>query len=251
MTERYCICTLKSHFYEPVSNLLILLELSVSIIISALAIMINYRFKKRLQEEKRARPLGRKGNIAEPIMSWFCVGQISFTPIYLLLHWIYANEIVPFDLIPDWLCQLMRFAEIAGSLVNVYNSLFLVAIRYVYIVHLERANNWNFEKVGKRFQIASIAVPLGMQLTCLFTTTYDYYYKTNDQFKSCVDSFLGTNSTIGLQIPKPILVQFTLNYFPETCLTVVGYVYNVVTALVALNIIDTFLYHEMFKHIKR
>ena len=145
----------------------------------------------------------------------------------------------------------MRFAEIAGSLVNVYNSLFLVAIRYVYMVHQEKANNWNFEKVGKRVQIASIAVPLCIQLTKPFTTTYDDYYKTNDQFKSCVDSVLGTNSTIGLQIPKPILVQSTLNYFPETFLSVVGFVYNIVTALVALNIIDTFLYYKIFRHIKR
>ena len=251
MPEKYCICTLKSHLYEPASNGFILLELIASIIISTFAVIINYRFRKRLQEEKRARPLGRKGNIVEPIMNWFFLLQIIGTPFYLLLHWLYANEIIPFEMIPNWSCQLIRVLETGCSLCNIYNSLFLAAIRYLYIVHEEKANNWNFEKVGNRFKIASIAIPLVMELTQPFTNTYQIYYNVNHQFKTCVDSFQGINATIGSQIPKPILVQFTLNYLPETCLAVVGYIYTVVTVLVGINAIDAFLYYKIFKHIKR
>ena len=251
MPEEYCICDLKSHYYEPVSNGLMLLEFIALIIISTLAVVINHRFRERLQEEKRARPLGRKGNIVEPIMNWFFGLQIIGTPVYLLLHWVYANEIIPFEMIPNWFCQVIRGVEVGFTLCIVYNSLFLAAIRYVYIVHHGKAEYWNFEKVGQRFKIASFAIPLGLQFTQPFTTTFEIYYNANNQFKTCVDSFQGMNSTLGSQIPKPILVQFTLNYIPETCLFVVGYIYTVVTVLVGINAIDAFLYYKIFKHIKR
>ena len=78
-----CHCTYMAFVYEPVSTLPIILELIFSCFLILLGIAVNYRFRKKLAEEKRNRPLGRKGNVIEPIMSWFCVIQMFGFPFRL------------------------------------------------------------------------------------------------------------------------------------------------------------------------
>jgi membrane protein implicated in regulation of membrane protease activity len=250
MLGTFCRCHLKCHYYEPVSSISIILELLVSFMISVCAIFVNYKYRKKLQEEKRARPLGRKGNVIEPIASWMCVVLIIGTPINLLMLWISANEIIPFDWIPGWLCILLHTFYRCASMYTVYHSLFVAIIKYLYIVRRHESNQWDFEKVGKRFTIASLVIPYGLEIIQGFFEQSSAY-KTHSNFRECVDSYEVTNETTSYQVPRPTLVQFTLNYLPETLVFVIQYSYIIITTLVALNIIEVVLYYKIFDRIKR
>ena len=251
MPDRFCHCNLKTYFYEPVSLPSIILELMVSFTISVGAILINYKYRKVLQEEKRARPLGRKGNVIEPITTWLCLVLTISIPIKLLLRWIYANEIIPFDYIPYWLCNILQMIDRIISYCLVYHSLFVAIIRYIYIVHQRKANQWDFEKVGKRFKLASIAVPVGMEIMLCFFKTNAFHYKITDKFRECVDSYEVANNITSVQVPRPTLVQLTLNYAPETFVFAIEVFYTIITAIVALNLVEAFLYYRIFAQMKR
>ena len=82
-----------------------------------------------------------------------------YSPIYFLFYWMRANGVLPLD-IPSWLCMAMSDTVHLGRIVTSFNSLFVVIVRYIYIVHDGKANQWHFERVGRRFQIASMVVPL-------------------------------------------------------------------------------------------
>ena len=251
MSGAFCRCHLKSHFYEPVSSISIVLELLVSFMIGVCAIFVSYKYRKKLQEEKRARPLGRKGNVVEPMASWMCEQAIIGTPMHLLVLWIYANEIIPFDWIPAWLCIFLDVWYRCMSMYLVYHSLFVAIIKYFYIVRQHESNQWDFDKVGKRFKITSVAIPVGMEIIRCFFETNENYYKNKNDFRECVDSYEVTNETTSSQVPRPTLVQFTLNYLPETLVFVIEYSYIIITTLVALNIIEAVLYYQIFDRIKR
>ena len=251
MSGVFCHCNLKCHFYEPVSSISIILELVVSFMISVCVIFVNYKYLNKLKEEKRARPLGRKGNVIEPIASSMCVQVLINTPVLLLIFWIYANEIIPFDQIPAWLCILLDAYHRCCSLCVVYNSLFVAIIKYLYVVCQHESNQWDFEKVGKRFKIASFVIPVGMEVIRCFFETSENHYKMDNNFRECVDSYDVTNETTSYQVPRPTLVQFTLNYLPETLVFAMEYSYFIITTIVALNIIEVVLYYKIFDRIKR
>ena len=79
------------------------------------------------------------------------------------------NGVIPSEQIPYWLCYLLLWLMRIGRMCIAYNSLFVAFIRYLYIVHREKANQWNFERTSRRFQIASIAIPVVLQTVYIFT----------------------------------------------------------------------------------
>ena len=97
-------------------------------------VALNYKFYDKLKVEKRRRPIGRKGNVIEPIVSFFCIFQILYWPYNVLYFWLFSNEVVKIDNLSGWwpniLNELIRF----GRLYIGWNSLFVALIRYIYIV---------------------------------------------------------------------------------------------------------------------
>ena len=64
MTDTYCICLLKS--FRSDSWHVFVLQFLFSIMISICGVFLNYKFLKKLQLERRNKPLGRKANVIEP-----------------------------------------------------------------------------------------------------------------------------------------------------------------------------------------
>ena len=93
-----CQCTYPAFFYDPSSPVVVTIELLITSLIVTICAIVNYKFRKKLKELKRRRPLGRKGNVVEPLMSWYCIIIIFGTTYILLLHWQYVNEIIPLRL---------------------------------------------------------------------------------------------------------------------------------------------------------
>ena len=253
-----CQCTYPAFFYDPSSPVVVTIELLVISLIVTICAIVNYKFRKKLKEEKRRRPLGRKGNVVEPLMSWYCIIIIFGTTYILLLHWQYVNEIIPFYLIPEWLCVLLTTLErcIVSSIL--YNSMLIVLIRYVYIVHQQKANMWDFERVGKLFQYASIIVPTGMELVHLGANSSHVLLTKNTleigkaKFEGCNNSFGETNSTLNTMSQNDSTFNPTFSsLIPDGVVLAAYYFYVVVSAVVFLNIVEGFLYIKIFKCIKR
>jgi hypothetical protein len=71
MPDIFCACLYKAVINIPVSLWSTVLEFLFSVIISVCGEIFNYRFMTKLKEEKRKTPIGRKGNVIEPIMRWY------------------------------------------------------------------------------------------------------------------------------------------------------------------------------------
>jgi hypothetical protein len=143
--------------------------------ISVCGEILNYRFMSKLREEKRKIPLGRKGNVIEPIMRWYCKLQMIYWPYNLLSFWVMFNEIIPFEYMTGWWCSASGAALKIGRSVIAWNSLFVALIRYIYIVHRQKSNQWDFEKIGRYFRISSIAIPLVVETVGQFVNAYPEY----------------------------------------------------------------------------
>ena len=244
--------------YQPVSTFPMIIELLIIWFLITIGIMVNYRFRKKLKIEKRSRPLGRKGNVIEPIMSWFCFLQMFGFPYRLILRWGLANEIVPFNMIPEWLCILLTMIDRSVSFCAAYNSLFVALIRYVYIVHDRKANQWEFEKVGTGFKIASIAFPVGMEITHSIMYSFGEGPLSYESLKigieivdGCADVLMEANRTSGWGAQRLVYGHSQLIPVIRILFEILNNVYVIVSAVVALNVIEAVLYCQIFSCIKR
>jgi hypothetical protein len=207
----------------------------------------------KLREEKRKTPIGRKGNVIEPIMRWYCKLQMIYWPYHLLSFWVWFNEIIPFEYMNGWWCSAATFIAIKfGRMCIGWNSLFVALIRYIYIVHRQKMNQWDFEKIGRFFRISSIAVPVGIEAAGLLSNSYpNQIAKEGYVFKSCVASLQGHNTTLNIQMPEPYFRALTIHVVPEWVILGVYSVYICLTIAVFSNVIDGFFYLQIYRTIKR
>ena len=253
MSGNYCTCFANILADIPVTMLSTLIDFIVAVVIIAMGIIVNYKVKKKLQIEKRNTPIGRNGNVIEPITRWFCVFQICYWPMKLLLLWINAHELVAINDKPAWVCYVLVYWIRIGRSIIAYNSSFVALIRYIYIVHNRKANQYDFKKLGRCFQIASLGIPIFIEILGVFTnnTFNEVYSKSNEEFKSCLDSNGFFNSTGGKDVPKSIFIEFTLRYVPIQVVLIMSYIHNIVSTFVLLNIIDGIFYMKIFQRIAR
>jgi len=132
-----------------------------------------------------------------------------------------------------------------------YNSLFVAFIRYIYIVKHQTSNQWNYEKVSKWFQRASIVVPIAVETLGFCTNPFEVF-KSVGKINECLSfpKTLNTTADVEHLIPSPF-VNLTLQYLPDTLVHVLFYIYMTITLVVVLNIGEVFLYFQIFRHMKR
>ena len=238
MNDNWCLCLAKEFFDNPPNSWITFFEFPLTLLIIVSGVFLNYKFWKKLEHEKKNRPLGRKGNIIEPIVRWFCIIQIIYWPIQLLLIWSLLNNVIPLSIVPAWVCTTSTLLLFIGRSIISYNSLFVAFIRYLYIVHDRKANQWDFETVGHRFQIASLSVPILHVL--IFISTFDLpsYSHFSTETSQC-------------ETLTPMMVMLTSQYFPKPLIDVVGLIMLATLLAVCLNLVEAFLYIKIFRKIKR
>ena len=228
-----------------------LLDFLCSVVIGVLGVMINCKFIEKLQEEKRAKPPGRKGNVIEPIMQLFCKFQIVFWPYYLLYFWLHFNGIVPASLMNGWWCNFGAQISIKfGRMTIAWNSFFVALIRYVYIVHREKSNQWDFDQAGQWFRVASIVIPTIFNTIDLFSSGF-WEYQHGDAFKTCIAVNKGYNNTINITIPNIYPYAWTVEYLPQPLVHSIYFINSVAATLILFNLADGYLYFSIFRCIKR
>ena len=232
MTDTYCICLLKS--FGSDSWHVFVLQFLFSIMISICGVFLNYKFLKKLQLERRNKPLGRKGNVIEPIMRLFCVLQIVFWP-YELLMFSWAMGIINLISMVPSLCPFFVWSIVLGRTVLAYNSLFVALTRYLYIVHDRKANQWDFEVVGRRFQIASISFPIIHVIILSLTFRARGFFPT-------------ANHCLHI---TPILINFTMKFLSENMADIIAIICTFMMVFIYLNLAEGYIYIKIFQTIKR
>ena len=251
MPDIVCTCIYKTFEDSSVSLWSTALEFLLSAVIGAIGIVINYRFIKKLKDEKRKVPLGRKGNVIEPIMNWFCQFQLVYWPYHLTFFWIVFNGVIPTDYMNGWWCNVSTQIGIKfGRMYIAYNSLFVALIRYIYIVHRKKLNQWDFEKVGKCFQIASVMMPLLIEMLGLFVNPYEMFQE-QEGFNECIAHYAGLNTTEVVQVPTPYPLVWTLRLLPQSLVTAFHWTVQGVSLIVGLNFAEFVMYFYILKTIQR
>ena len=254
MPDLFCACIYKTYVNIPVSLWSTVLEFIFSLMIIVCGEILNYRFLSKLREEKRSTPLGRKGNVIEPIMRWYCKLQMIYWPYHLLSFWVMFNEIIPYQYMNGlWCSATINIAIYFPRMCIGWNSLFVALIRYTYIVHRKKSNQWDFEKIGRYFKISSVAIPFGIETAGLFVNSFVGHPITSekDVFKSCVATLQGQNTTVNVEIPDPYFRTLTLEIVPEWIILGVYSVYLCLNFAVFTNLLDGVLYCQIFRTIRR
>ena len=246
MVNTVCAFILQQQIDLQIRTWTTALEFLLTMTIVTFGVLLNIKFSKKLEEERKNKPLGRKGNVIEPIMRWYIKLQLVYWPYELMWQLMSHNGIIPIQLIHPWLCSFLLFTIMCGRCITAYNSLFLALIRYFYIVHFQKANLWDFEKVAGRFQMASILVPFLIQMLWCFTFDWSFWIEHAAQ----MGPQLAQNTSDRIDL-KPIEVEFTLSFVPEPLVHTFGIITMIVQALVYLNVIEAFLYAKIFQTIKR
>ena len=250
MTEdRFCICVLKSFVDKgPFDIRFVSLEFVFSFIICLVGIFLNRKFLKDLEDEKRRKPLNRKGNVIEPIMRWFCKLQLVFWPFQQFIVWSVSNDIISIDTMPNWCCIMLTSVVIIARCIIGYNSLFVALIRFIYIVYDKKANQWNFQTVGSCFQIASIVIPFLITAVMIFTLDPSIPDKRFSIYSHCPLIYASSDNINPL---KPVTYQLTMKVLPKQLVTTLGIISATIQAIILSNLVEGVLYIIIFKHMKR
>jgi len=184
-------------------------------------------------------------------MNWFCILQVIFWPYDILLFWSTTNEIVSSDDMPPWFCKILLILLKSGRMCIAYNSLFVAFIRYVHIVHYKVSNQWNYENSAKRFKIASIGIPIAMEILGYFTHGYTQFTEL-EEIKECLASpTVSSSSTNDVLLVPWDGANWTLRYLPASLVHAISYAYVTITTIVFINITEAILYLFVFRHMKR
>ena len=220
-------------------------------------VTLNKRFLVRLKEEKRQIPPGRKGNVIEPIVRWYCIFEIVYWPCRMMFFWIRSNEILHFDQWNGWWFNVLQTIYIIlwfGRPYLSWNSLFVASIRFVYIVYQQTSKKWEFEKVGRLFRISSVVVPIVSQSIGLFTHNFMEVQSNITPKQELIDC-IASNSNVSsnsIQIPyAPYPLKWTLTIVPEPICKALWITWLAISFLVYSNFIELFMYFKMFRTIKR
>ena len=247
MPDIVCTCLYEAYKDPPMSIWTLILDFLCSLVIGILGVIVNYKFIQKLQKEKQSRPEGRKGNVIEPVMKLFCKVQIIYWPFYLLYFWLSLNGILPSSFMSGWSCILGGWAVIKlGRVIISWNSFFVALIRYTYIVHRGKSNQWDFDRPGKWFGVSSLGVPI-VYYTIDALTNGMWEYQHGDAFKDCIFLHLGLNNTNNITIPNIYPYAWTVEYLPQSLILSIYCTVWVLKILIYGNIADECFYLLIFR----
>ena len=222
-------------------------EAIFSLALCLVGIILNLKILQKLKIEKRSKPPERKGNVVEPIMRWFCKIQIVAWPLHLLFYWTWKNGFIPSDIL-IWVCRPLALLVTSGRAITAYNSLFIALIRYIYIVHDAKANQWQFETVGSIFQAGSIITPITIN-TVAFLGIEPTFVDDDIQKRMCPHAF---NATVqGNDQHEYSSHAFLMQFLPTSVVLPIGITFVVIHLMVYANLTEAYLYTKMFLKMKR
>ena len=244
MNQRYIDCRYNFFVDIPQNTYVMILGFILSLVIIVSGIILNANFFIKLKEQKRRRQIGRKGNVIEPLMKIFCLFQMIYWPMELIFMWVNTNGIISSYQMPTWLLYLFYELIRFGRTYLASNSIFIALIRYLYIVHHRKLNQYDFENVAKLFQSLSIMTPLAIELVSMFSFSANFCQL--ESFNDDPFEFASTQEFIQKET-----VEWTMRYLPKQIVSSMGLFYVTTKILIVSNILEVLIYTKIFRSIER
>ena len=138
------------------------------------------------------------------------------------------------------MCESIRY----GRTYLACNSIFVAMIRYLYIVHYQKLNQYEFRNVAGLFQITSVAIPVAIEALSTLTFSADFC-----KWKAFNENLVEFGSTS--QFLQKETVEWSLKYLPEAFVSTMSLTYVTAKILIVSNVIEGYLYFKMFQNIER
>ena len=111
-------------------------------------------------------------------------------------------------------------------------------------------NQWEFDRVGKWFGVASIGIPIVYNTIDVLTNGM-WEYQLGDAFKDCISLNLGLTNTNNITIPNIYPYAWTVEYLPQYLILSIYYTLLVLKIVIYGNIADGYFYFSIYRCIKR
>ena len=154
----------------------------------------------------------------------------------------------------EWLCKVAAFIQIYGLKLIVINSLAVVAVKYIIIVHHIKARVYGNEKIQRIVSIIYFAFPLGLAIIQVITNDYDSYKAVNNclglerknisQQSSFQKIFLCNSKESNDAL---LSENYTVNFVRQS----VCVVHSALTYIINSNLPEGYIYYKIFAKMKR
>ena len=250
-----CYCSLRVAFPDTSTPISMTINIIVAVFLIISGSIINVKLYKDLQaENSAARGKSSKGNILYSILTTYSIVQIVVQPPMLLCKTIMECGFLDSTWISFWPCHIYRSVGIMLQAYLSCHSLASAMTRYFFIIHESKVRNFGAEKTKKLLHYAAVLFPVGLVilLGAVEAPLANYY---NPKYRQCVESKYSVHNTTDLHLPSGAYCFALYNYliavFPGWLIDGANIILEVFFIVALTNIMEMFLYHTMFKNLKR
>ena len=155
----------------------------------------------------------------------------------------------------EWLCNLASLIVSYGVNFIITNSVLIAAMKYIYIVHWDKAMRFGHEKIQRIFLVVTITLPCFFAVVATLTRNFDSY----KAIKSCFgmpdekkDSRTGAWQRFFLcnlsYTDTPNAEESSVFYI---LIQIVCVSRSVLETLLCTNLLEAFFYYKIFKKMRR
>ena len=154
----------------------------------------------------------------------------------------------------EWFCSFSFFVINYGVTVIISNSLILACMKYIYIVHWDKAMCFGHEKIQMVFFVITFAVPFFIAGVGTITNDFDSYKAVKSCFGIQNQPKERRNGGVWQRL---FLCNLTNtedteeNYVGYVLLQIVCFSRSLLSYILATNLPEAFFYYKVFKKMKR
>ena len=153
----------------------------------------------------------------------------------------------------EWLCHIASFIIIFCIHIIFMNSFWVALMKYIFIVHWDRALQWGHEKIERVLLIVSLVLPLIFTITIILTKDFDSYEKLNSCYGIETKKLDPVDGMKGYFLCD--LTNFDTNdihdYISYVIIQAICISRSVLTLPATTNMSEALFYYKIFKRMKR
>ena len=259
LPDHACYCMFHSGLGTATSTTSQASVIITTIVLVIIGSAINIKWIKNLEQEKRTTPIIRKGNVAYSIMSLYAMIQVLATPPLLLYCLVLQLGSIESNWHPPWLCYIGKAYSITFMTYHSFHSLCVAMVRYCFIVHENKVNDFGIQRTKDLFYYLSFVVPITIALG-LETTNTSLLLIHTPPYRQCIESsynISNMNNTDACSTDVPNEAYTTVVYhiltkvIPNELVDGITIFFMTMLVIVLSNLVEGCLYCMMFWHMKR
>ena len=232
-------------YYQPLENPSIVITFfSIKILVICIGEAISTKLVASLSKEKA---------LLTDITKFFIISQMILQPILVCLDLI-INLIYPVnEIIGNWLCFLTWLLWGVFMRVGLNNSFVSALMRYFFIVHEKKVNEYGKEKIRRWFLYFSLVTPI-IQFTLQALDGSPRLSFINKCYGNDHRVFLIEASTLNVFKAKFVKLDehyVNINSIREITIRICKVIEAILFIFMGFNVTESFLYYKIFNKIDR